>query len=320
MLKDLLFPRGVAVIAGSKKGIELAKVVNRSLKHSYFLGEYSEEVVRQAFKCFDGVILIMSFSGAVRVVCKYSTKKGEDPAVVAVDSSGKFAIPVVNSHWGGNELASLVANSVGGSAILNTQAEEVGIRPLEHLAKLLYAKFEDVGKLAKVYSHVLDGGILCAENFDPPSGFDYVVTRGNCSFTVKLGRGCKEDELCLIPYELFVGVGLKDEARDIEDRVPGILAQYGVPLSRVKGIASIKERAKSVADKLNLPFRLFSVDELNSLDHDCLSPPSDKLREEGIRGVAEASALMMAGKGARLLLRKVKAHDLTVAVAGVVDV
>ncbi len=67
---------------------------------------------------------------------------------------------------------------------------------------------------------------------------------------------------------------------------------------------------------LGLPFRLIRIDELERVNHGCITLPSDELRRLGIRGgVAELAAL--AAGGTSLLLRKIVVGRVTVAVARV---
>ncbi|MFP3400547.1 cobalamin biosynthesis protein, partial [Acidianus sp.] len=52
----------------------------------------------------------------------------------------------------------------------------------------------------------------------------------------------------------------------------------------------------------------------------CLSPQSEKLKELGIRNVAEACALISAGKNAKLILRKIPYKgEVTVSIASIGD-
>lgn len=80
-------------------------------------------------------------------------------------------------------------------------------------------------------------------------------------------------------------------------------------------ISSVREK---VAEKLGVKFRLLSIDEVNSFKDECLSPQSEKLKELGIRNIAEAFALISAGKNAKLILRKIPYKgEVTVSIASI---
>ena len=68
------------------------------------------------------------------------------------------------------------------------------------------------------------------------------------------------------------------------------------------------------ARKMNLPLRFFPAEQLNAVE---VPNPSDAAqRNLGIRSVSEASALLAAGRNARLYVEKQRCEDVTAAIAG----
>ena len=54
--------------------------------------------------------------------------KYKDPAVVCVDSTGRFVISVLSGHVGGaNELTRHIAAITGGEAVITTQSDNAGL-------------------------------------------------------------------------------------------------------------------------------------------------------------------------------------------------
>jgi len=115
------------------------------------------------------------------------SEKGEGPAVVVVDPLAKFAIPLINSHWGANELAQTISEKLGSIAVITTVAERKGMRPLEDLARLLYGEFQPKELIAKYYSRILRGEKACAVGFDVPEGFDYLEKGEGCELRFTTG-------------------------------------------------------------------------------------------------------------------------------------
>jgi len=64
------------------------------------------------------------------------TSKYTDPAVVCVDSTGRYVIPVLSGHVGGaNDLARQIAMITGGEAVITTQSDNTGLWALDTIAK-----------------------------------------------------------------------------------------------------------------------------------------------------------------------------------------
>ena len=307
------FPRGIAVLS-TPEGEELGKKLGKTFSNSYYVGTYTRELLSKATECYDAVVLVMSLPGAFRVTCEVLKGKGEGPAVVVVDPLGKFVIPLANAHWGANELAEELAEKIGATAVITTVAERRGLKPLEALARELYAELEPKELIVSYYKAILNGETICTD-FDPPEGYSYLRRGDDC--VLRITTECRQGTLCLKPYSLFVGIGAKPNAEDLSRRAVKVLEDLRVPKGRVKAVGSVREEARGVAEALGAEFRLFSFDELRDFNDDCLSPPSDTLKSMGLIGVAEIIALKLAGERGKLLVRKVKGEDFTLAVAGV---
>ncbi len=87
---------------------------------------------------FDGeaVVFIGTLGICVRKIKELINDKYTDPAVVCIDSTGRYVIPVLSGHIGGaNDLAKQIARVTGGQAIITTQSDNNGLWALDTLAK-----------------------------------------------------------------------------------------------------------------------------------------------------------------------------------------
>ena len=83
---------------------------------------------------FDAVVFIGALGICVRSIAPALKNKYRDPAVVCVDSTGKFVIPVVSGHVGGaNDLARRLAALLGAEAVVTTQSDNEGLWALDTL-------------------------------------------------------------------------------------------------------------------------------------------------------------------------------------------
>ncbi|BFH72276.1 cobalt-precorrin 5A hydrolase [Sulfurisphaera javensis] len=317
-----MYWRGIAIIYASKS--EIAEKIRDILKGNYpvSLYKYSEADFEKIWKCYDAIIFTMALSGAVRTICNYAKSKDIDPAVIVIDDTGKYVIPILGAHWGANDLAKEIAGLINGEAVITTASENLGVTSVEELARLLFCKIQNVKAIVKVTSALVRGEKVCVKGVSSlPRGVNGYVIGEDCQYKVVIGDNIDKDEntVYLKPYKLAIGIGSKLETSPltIKEAILTTLNKLNINLDRVKVIASLRESVKSVAEELGIPFRLITKEEINSFEDECLSPQSEKLKEVGLKGVAEVSALISAGKNSKLLLRKMVYNgEVTIAIAG----
>ena len=95
-----------------------------------FLKEHWEE--------FDAIIFIGALGICTRSIAPALKNKYDDPAVICIDSTGKYVIPVVSGHVGGaNDLARNLAAHLGAQAIVTTQSDNEKLWPLDTLDRCM---------------------------------------------------------------------------------------------------------------------------------------------------------------------------------------
>jgi cobalt-precorrin 5A hydrolase len=130
--------------------------------------------------------------------------------------------------------------------------------------------------------------------------------------------------LVLRPKSLVLGIGCNrcTTAEEISEVVNAQLKQLFLSLRSVAviGTAAAKREEAGLlafAEENGIPLRFFESNELNAVT--VPSPPSaHALDAIGAIGVAEPAALLAAG-GGRLLLKKVKSGNVTLAVAEILE-
>jgi len=84
----------------------------------------------------EAVVFVGALGICVRRMAEMVHDKYTDPAVVCVDTTGRYVIPVLSGHVGGaNELARQIALVTGGEAVITTQSDNLGLWPLDTLAR-----------------------------------------------------------------------------------------------------------------------------------------------------------------------------------------
>ena len=86
------------------------------------------------FNRYDTFIFIGAMGICVRSIAPCVKNKYTDPAVICVDSTGRYAISVLSGHIGGaNELTAAIAGALGAEPVITTQSDLTGLWALDKL-------------------------------------------------------------------------------------------------------------------------------------------------------------------------------------------
>jgi cobalt-precorrin 5A hydrolase/precorrin-3B C17-methyltransferase len=277
----------------------------------------------------DAFVMILALGATVRLIAPLLGDKESDPAVVCVDDSGSFAISVCGGHaGGGNDLTQEVARLLGAEPVITTATDRLEVPALDQLVG-----FRAEGDLAGVTAALLaDQPVAIDRNLewplprplidrlDPNRSGDRPVAR-----IVVDDRALPEGPaglplVALRPPSLVVGIGTTTNASagDAGDAVEAVLSAAGLSPHSIAALATIDRRAEhpsvaAVAQRWHVPVHAFSAETLDAID---VPTPSDVVAGAvGTRSVAEAAALAAAGAGSALVVTKVVASRVTVAVA-----
>ena len=122
---------------------------------------------------------------------------------------------------------------------------------------------------------------------------------------------------------IVAGVGCRREtsADEIERVVRLALGMFQLPAERLDAIATESNKADDpafpeAARRLSVKLMGCTVDDLDRVAGQVLTPSKLVLEAKGVPSIAEASALVIAGRNARLLGTRVATAQATCAIAG----
>jgi len=119
--------------SGTKTRSSEAERINIYTKKD--IGPYAP-FIKDHWQQFQAVIFIGALGICVRSIATAIRNKYDDPAVICIDSTGKYVFPVVSGHVGGaNELACRIAESMGAQAVVTTQSDNEGLWALDTLGR-----------------------------------------------------------------------------------------------------------------------------------------------------------------------------------------
>ncbi len=83
----------------------------------------------------EAIVFVGALGICVRKILPSISDKHTDPAVVCIDTCGRWVIPVLSGHIGGaNALAQRIAEVIGATAVVTTQSDNAGLWALDTLA------------------------------------------------------------------------------------------------------------------------------------------------------------------------------------------
>ena len=138
------------------------------------------EWVRDAFDSADALIYVGAVGICVRTIAPYIKSKSCDPAVIVMDETGRYVIPVLSGHLGGaNDLARRIARLTGAEPVITTATDLAHAFSVDAWARIQGCVVENPGRIKAVSSKILAGDdIVIASDF-PISGKvpEHVIVR-----------------------------------------------------------------------------------------------------------------------------------------------
>lgn len=314
------------------------------------LSELSEEdsLEKVVGKYFDKVNAIIFFAAtgiAVRCIAPYIGHKSVDPAVIAVDGTGHYCIPLLSGHAGGaNELARQLADCIGAQAVITTATDCENRFAVDEFARKNGLVVTDWQLAKEISAAVLNGRqirfiseyaiagrkpdeLTVAERkngFDEEACMDGEEKQAAPGIIISCRRqpALKHKALQLVPRCIVVGIGCRrDTAYDkINQAVTDCLEKYCLHDRAVCAVTSIDLKQNETGilrfcELRGVPFVTYSADELLRINGD-YSRSAFVEQVTGVDCVCERSAVLYAkGKADSLICRKTVYDGVTVALA-----
>lgn len=327
-------PMKIAAIAFTERGEELAKQTLTALEDcatSYSRGWGDERVplgawAQQAFRKADALLFVGAAGIAVRAIAPYVQSKVHDPAVLVMDESGTWVVPLLSGHIGGaNRLARRIAGLVGARAVLTTATDARGVWAVDDWAAARGMAVSNPGRVKMVSGALLKGRsvvLRCGADIELlkplPNHVEVITGPGYVDVAIAWESRVPAGALHLVPRCLVVGLGARRgaPAEDVEAAIKAVLEEAGADERALAGLASIDVKADEagfceVAAAHGLPFTTYSAEQLKGIEGS-VSSSSFVAETVGVDNVCERAAL--AG-GGRLLVPKTVRGQVTAALA-----
>lgn len=324
-----------AIFAYSRRGCALAQKLDiagdcRRFTTERLLSDGFEAIKSPCFEFYgelfqncDALIFIGACGIAVRSIAPHVKSKTSDPAVICMDESGSFVIPLLSGHIGGaNRLATELAKEIGAVAVIST-ATDINMRfSVDTWAAENGFIIDDMRLAKEVSAAILERDIPIFTELEVsgplPQGIYYA---GSGELGIYVGWEKKQPfnkTLRIIPSILHLGIGCRrgTTAEAIGAAVGYALEINGIDSRAICSVASVDIKSDEAGllefcREAGLPLHFYSANELQKL---CGSfSGSEFVRSvTGVDNVCERAALMDADE---LIIKKTVLDGVTVAVA-----
>lgn len=346
----------LGIIPVSDTSLEMARIIQKEISDSLIYTKskqtdciqiYSiDDCVKNIFNSCAAILFIGAMGICVRSIAPYIKNKRTDPAIINIDSTGKYVISVLSGHIGGaNELTERIAHIVGGEAIITTQSDNTGLWALDTLnVKFEWAVESNTnnfnhplttfvkGQKTVLLLDIKDAGTAYLERTKPNHvdifyKFDQIDLK-NYELLIAVSPFIYNSDIQTIYYRpkvLHLGIGCRKNCNPegIPEDIAQKLSENNISVKSLKDISTIElKKEEPLLKKLqnafgNIPIKIHKADDLKDIE---VINPSEKVEEvTSVQGVSESSAIK-SSDGGLLIIEKQKGklsegNDFTFALA-----
>jgi len=347
----------IAIILTSEAGYPVAETITKEIPGSQIFSKIDFEntipissisdCVQELFDKSEAIIFIGAMGICIRSIAPYIKDKHSDPAVINVDTTGKYVISVLSGHVGGaNELTKKIAYILGAESVITTQSDNTNLWALDTLGKKFdwetttnttnfnnpISAFVNKKRTALLLD-IKDKGTEYLERTRPAhvdifyKYSDIGLNEYNLLIAVTpfIYPDTEIDIVYYRPKVLHLGIGCRKnyDPAGIANYIGKTLYNNNIAISSVKDISSIDiKKDELLLTKLqsyfdNASIHIYTADELKEIE---VPNPSEKVAEvTSVSGVAESTAIKSAYYGP-LIIEKQKGklsegNDFTFAIA-----
>lgn len=338
----------IAVIAVSPQGITIAEQLKAEWQEQltiFSTHQHSsvesirniKEHVDAHFGDYSAWVFIGAMGICIRTIAEHVQHKYHDPAVINIDSTGRFVVSVLSGHVGGaNELTEHIASLLGAQAVVSTQTDNTGLWALDLFSrKYGWAQVNNMGGLNKPIA-LYTNGKPTALLLEVRDKFTLELERTHAEHVdiyykredldeskyelilVVSPRVYETSKPCIqyIPKSLALGLGCRYQCapKDIPEYICNEIRRLGYYPEAIKRIGTID--LKKDEPLLKEMIQLLNIEEADIYTSEDLAPveiknPSDYVfKVTGVYGVAESASRLSARMGS-IVIEKQKGmlHD-----------
>ena len=276
-------------------------------------------VCGDAFADNEALVFIGAAGIAVRAIAPFVKDKLKDPPVVVMDENGSFVIPILSGHVGGaNSLALELAEVTGAQPVITTATDVSSAFSVDVFAKENGLRIANREGIAKVSASALEGKpvTICIKDYPPAEPVDVLIADEEAADSLK---GTAKIVLCPKKYAVGMGCRRGKSFEELRAFAEEVLRDNGIDLSDAGCIATIdvkkdEEGLKRLSQAWRMPLITFEAGMLAKAEGE-FSHSDTVLEKVGVDNVCERAAVLAAGRGSQIRIKKTARDGMTIAVA-----
>lgn len=327
----------IAVITVTENGTKIADTIRQKISSEFEVkifcfkkypvsgGECFDnigELTKKIWENFGALVFISACGIAVRAIAPFVRSKLSDPAVIAVDDSGRFAVSLLSGHLGGgNRLAEIIGEITGAVPVITTATDNSGRFSPDMFAKANGLAIEDMEAAKLIAAASLRGELIGLYSDFLCDNIPEGLIGNNDKYGICISHDVMKKPfdvtLNLIPKNLIIGAGCRKNADPhelekliLETLAEACLSPLGIRFIATADIKKDEPAMTSFAEKYGAELRCFTTEELSAVEGDFSSSEFVK-NAVGVDNVCERSAAACGGK---IIIPKVKGNGVTCAV------
>lgn len=277
--------------------------------------ESVEEWAAARFEVHEAIIFVGAVGIAVRAIAPSVKDKLSDSPVIVIDDTGSYVIPILSGHVGGaDKIAVTIAELIGAEPVITTSTDLHEAFSADVFARENGLKIRNRDGIRTVSAKAIEGKrvTISVKDYPPEKPVNVIVADDTD----------REYDLLLSPKKYTVGIGMKKDTDSVraEEYVLRVLKDNAIDMDDVYAVSTIdikedEPAIRHICDKYRLPLITFDADLLKKAVGDFSASEFVK-NTVGVDNVCERSAVLAAGPGAELIVRKQAENGITLAVAG----
>lgn len=317
---------GIAFLSFTARGAALAERLRTALGGTADCAHGAEEFsleawTKEAFAQRQALVFVGAVGIAVRAIAPNLRSKAADPAVVAVDEQGRFAVAVASGHLGGaNDLARAVAAVCGAVPVITTATDVGGCFAVDEWARHQNCAVVQPRRIKAVSAKVLAGETILVRSAWRVDGTPPKQVRlADTGADVAVDLYQREEALCLAPRIVVLGVGCRRNTprEALEEHFSALCKRLGLWKEAVCEVATIdcKGDEPGLLDFCGAhgwPLRTYPAEALRQVGG-VFTASAFVEKTVGVDNVCERCAVLAAG--GPLLERKNAGGGVTMALA-----
>ena len=313
---------GVVLTAFTERGRALAVCLADALGGTLRpVGQPLSDWTAECFPVCEALVFVGAVGIAVRAVAPHIGSKTSDPAVVCVDETGRWAIPILSGHLGGaNTLAARIAALTGGEAVVTTATDLNGLFAVDLWAKKQGMAVVNPERIKQVSAKILRGEAVVIDSPYPlPRPAPEPVQCGAPGDVLVSYRMTETRALQLAPKVLTLGIGCKrgTDAQTLEAVFSRFCAERRILPEAVEKAASIDVKRDepglfAFCARHAWPLAFYSAEELRNVPGDYTASRFVE-GAVGVDNVCERAAVLCAN--GKLIEKKYARDGVTFALA-----